>query len=78
MRRRIVTVLASSMLVVGGFSVSALASPSAVTTPNEKCHEIGHAGGHFEGHSMPEKVWSGDVGFNGNATLHHVGTGCPV
>ncbi len=78
MRRRIVTVLVSSMLLVGGFSVSALASPSAVTTPNEKCHEIGHTGGRFGIHSMPDQIVSETVGFNGAATLDHVPTGCPV
>ena len=73
MGRRIVTVLISSTLLVGGLSVSALASPSSVTTPNGNCHEIGHTGGHFGGHSMPDKVRNGDVGFNGQATLAHSG-----
>ena len=77
MRRRIITVLVSGSLLVGGFSVSALASSSAVTTPNDKCHEIGHTGGHFGMHSIPEKVRS-EVGFNGQATLLHLSTGCPT
>ena len=76
MRRRIVTLLVSSTLLVGGFSVSALASSSTVTTPNGKCHEIGHSGGHFEPYSMPEKVRNGDVGFKGQAIHDH--SECPA
>lgn len=73
MRRRILAVLVSSTMLVGGFSVSTLASSSSVTTPNGKCHEIGHTGGHFGGHSMPDKIKDGVVGFNGQAEYDHSG-----
>ncbi len=36
-----------------------LASASRVETPNGECREIGHVGGHFEGHSMPTQARDG-------------------
>ena len=73
MKRRILAVLVTTTMLVGGLSVSALASSSSVTTPNGKCHLIGHVGGHFDHHSMPDQVRNGDVGFKGNATQDHSG-----
>ncbi len=64
-------VLAALAVPLFGGAGTAQASTSRVDTPNGKCHEIGHVGGHFGGHSMPSQVRDGLVGFNGGAVLVH-------
>ena len=65
MRKRILAfvfaaaVLMAMALPLLGGGGTALASASRVETPNGKCHEIGHVGGHFGGHSMPPQARDG-------------------
>ncbi len=49
-------VLAAMTVPLFGAAGAAQASPSWVPTPNGECHQIGHVGGHFEGHSMPPQA----------------------